>query len=234
LARRIGEYVNLTKGIRIPQSSAELEISKTSASSWGLEILYITSPQLSLVYEQYALIKFNPTINKYFNVVPRINPQWGGNLDEGLKKIKEFLLEFDKNSFGYNRFNVFLKAFEIAKGLKYEVEETDSKHYSFLVFVYDKNSPHKSPVIYSSIAFALKSLQISHGTLMEHINNKYIYNNNLILSFEVILPENFVEYSYKPEGDNLLRKNITVFNECNEPVFELSPPANSPYIYIGG
>jgi hypothetical protein len=69
---------------------------------------------------------------------------------------------------------------------------------------------------------------------MEHINNKYIYNNNLILSFEVILPENFVEYSYKPEGDNLLRKNITVFNECNEPVFELSPPANSPYIYIGG
>jgi hypothetical protein len=43
---------------------------------------------------------------------------------------------------------------------------------------------------------------------MEHINNKYIYNNNLILSFEVILPENFIEYSYKPEGDNLLRKNI--------------------------
>jgi len=88
------------------------------------------------------------------------------------------------------------------------------------VFVYNKNSPHKNPVIYSSINKALKSLQISHGTLMEHINNKYIYNNNLILSFEVILPDNFIEYSYKSEGDNLLRKNITVFNEYNEPVFE--------------
>jgi hypothetical protein len=114
----------------------ELEISKTSASNWELEIFYVTPPQLSLVYEQYALIKFNPTINKYFNVVPRINPQWGGNLDEAIKKIQEFLLEFDKNSFGYNRFNVFLKAFEIAKGLKYEVEETDSKHYSFLVLAF--------------------------------------------------------------------------------------------------
>jgi hypothetical protein len=33
LARRIGEYENLTKGLRKPQSSSELEISKISASN---------------------------------------------------------------------------------------------------------------------------------------------------------------------------------------------------------
>jgi len=40
-----------------------------------LEILEITSPQLSLIHEQYALIKNRPTINKYFSVVPKLNPQ---------------------------------------------------------------------------------------------------------------------------------------------------------------
>lgn len=220
LARRLGEYMNLINGIRAPQSNTEVEISKTSASNWSLEILYITSPQASLVYEQYALIKFKPTMNRYLSIVPRINPQWGGKLDEAISKIKEFLSLFEKDSFGYNRFNVFLKTFTIANGLKYTVEDTDSKNYSFLVFVYNKTFSHKDPIIYSSINNALKSLQISYGTLMECINNKYIYNNDLILSFEPLSLYNFGEYSNKPEGDNQLRKNIIVFNEYNEPVFE--------------
>jgi hypothetical protein len=29
-----------------------------------------------LVHEQLALIIWKPTINRYFSVVPRINPQW--------------------------------------------------------------------------------------------------------------------------------------------------------------
>ena len=74
LARRMDEYINLTKGLRKPQSSAELEISNTWAIEWSLEFLYLTIPQLSLVYEQYAIIKFKPTINKYIQVVPRVNP----------------------------------------------------------------------------------------------------------------------------------------------------------------
>jgi hypothetical protein len=75
LARRLSEYINLTNGIRIPHSTSELEISKSSASDWILVILNITYPQLSLIHEQYALIKFEPTINKYFSVVPKINLQ---------------------------------------------------------------------------------------------------------------------------------------------------------------
>jgi hypothetical protein len=52
LARRLEEYYKLTKGLRNPKSSSELEISNTSAEKWSLEILYITAPQLSLVFEQ--------------------------------------------------------------------------------------------------------------------------------------------------------------------------------------
>lgn len=73
------EYNKLTKGLRNPHSSGELEISKTapllrSALEWSLEFLYITTPQLSLVYEQYAIIIFKPTINSNFKVIPRVNP----------------------------------------------------------------------------------------------------------------------------------------------------------------
>jgi hypothetical protein len=75
LARRCSEYIHLTNGVRIPQSTSEVEISKSSASDWIFVILNLTSPQLSLIHEQFALIKFEPTINKYFSVVPKINPQ---------------------------------------------------------------------------------------------------------------------------------------------------------------
>lgn len=98
LSRRMGEYINLTKGIRLPQSSAELEISQISAENLSLEFLEITSPIFSLVFEQYALIKFKPTINKYFSVVPRINPQWIKDLDEAIKKINEFFELFPIDS----------------------------------------------------------------------------------------------------------------------------------------
>ena len=69
LARRMGEYNKLTKGLRKPRSFSELEISKISALDWGLEFLYITTPQTSLVYEQYTILKLKPTINKNLNVI---------------------------------------------------------------------------------------------------------------------------------------------------------------------
>jgi len=69
------EYNKLTKGLRNYHSSSELEISKTPALEWSLDFLYITTPQLSLVYEQYAIIIFKPTINSNFKVIPRVNPQ---------------------------------------------------------------------------------------------------------------------------------------------------------------
>ena len=87
LSRRMEEYLKLTKGLRKPRSSSELEISKTSASNWNLEFIYITIPQTSLVYEQYAIIKYEPSINNSFNVIPRVNPQWGNHLDNAILEI---------------------------------------------------------------------------------------------------------------------------------------------------
>ena len=77
LARRMEEYNKLTKGLRNPHSSSELEISKTSALDWSLDFIHVTTPQTSLVFEQYAIIKFKPTININFKVIPRVDPQWG-------------------------------------------------------------------------------------------------------------------------------------------------------------
>ena len=220
LARRMEEYSKLTKGLRNPQSSTELEISKTSALEWSLEFIYITAPQLSLVYEQYAIINLNPSMNSYFKVVPRVNPQWGNNLDNAIIHIKEILSLFPEGSEGYNRFSVFLKTYELASNLEYNMEEPDSKYYCSLVFVYNKNSPDKEAVVYSSINKAMKGLQISYSTLLNCINNQYVYKSNLILSFEPLAVNNISEYKEKPEGDNQLRKHIVLFNKDNEIVFE--------------
>lgn len=183
LARRIGEYENLTKGLRKPQSSSELEISNFPASNWELEILYLTTPQLSLIYEQYAILDLNPTINVNLFVIPRINPQWGDKLDQAIDTIKNFINLFPENTLGFKRFNIFLKVYLTAKNLKFDLGELDSKIFCFLVFVYDIYFPDKDPVVYSSVNKALKSLGISYGALLDHIKNKYIYKANLAISF---------------------------------------------------
>src|SRR5882762_2987689 len=114
---------------------------------------------------------------------------------------------------GFIRFKIFLKAFTIAKELKFDSENIDNKHYTTLVFVYDKNLPAKEPIVYSSINKSLKSLLISYGSLMEYVTNKYIFKDNFILSFEPLSIENFTAYNYKPYSDHLLRKNVIVFKK---------------------
>lgn len=220
LARRMEEYNKLTKGLSNPRSSSELEISKTSALNWSLEFIYITTPQTSLAYEQYAIIKYKPTINGSLKVIPRINPQWGNNLENAISIIEKLLSKFTAGTLGYNRLLVFLKTFKIANGLNYSVEDMDNKYYCFLVFVYDINSPDKDPIVYSSINKALKGLQISYSTLLNYINNKYLYKSSLIISFESLIVDDFTEYQEKSEGDSQIRKHIIVYNDDNEIVAE--------------
>ena len=68
----------------------------------------------------------------------------------------------------------------------------------FLVFVYDITIPNKRPIVYSSINRALKGLQISHSTLLDYINNKYIFNLNLVLSFEYLVEHDFSNIKKNP------------------------------------
>ena len=68
----------------------------------------------------------------------------------------------------------------------------------FLVFVYDITIPNKRPIVYSSINIALKGLQISHSTLLDYINNKYIFNLNLVLSFEYLVEHDFSNIKKNP------------------------------------
>ena len=98
-------------------------------------------------------------------MIPRINLQWGSNLDNAIAATDKLLSLFTVGSEGYNRINVFIKTFKTAKGLNYKLEDVDNKYYSFLVFVYDITSSHKHPIVYSSINRALKGLQISHSIL---------------------------------------------------------------------
>lgn len=96
-------------------------------------------------------------MSSYLQVVPRINPLWENNLKDAIKVIYKILALFPE---GYNRFSVFLKTYQIANNLKYEVEYVDSKYYCSLIFVYDKNSSSRGrdPIVYSSINRALKGL----------------------------------------------------------------------------
>ena len=250
LARRMEEYNKLSKGLRNPQSSGELEISKTPALQWNLEFIYITTPQLSLVYEQYAIIKFKPTINKNFKVIPRVNPQWGNELGNAISVIKNLLSLFTLNSEGYNRLYVFLQTYKKANNLKFGPEDMDNKYYCFLVFVYDIYSPYKDPLVYSSINRALKGLQISYSTLLNYISNNYIYKSNFILSFEPIAIVDFSlknceqgllvtvgreKYINKPLGDNQIRKHIKVYNQDLELLTEFkSGREMAKYFQIDG
>jgi hypothetical protein len=139
-------------------------------------------------------------------------------LDTAISLSKEFLLEFEKDSFGYNRFQIFIKSFTIVKELRLDPSFSENKYLSNLV--YDKAGPGPAPIIYSSTNKAIKALLISHGTLMDYIVNQYIFRNNLALSSEPLSPDNLATYSEKPVGDNLARREIIVFNENNEPVYE--------------
>ena len=113
----------------------------------SLEFLYIATPQLSLVYEQYAIIIFKPTINiaaRYFKVIPRVNPLAsplaGNNLNQAISVIEKLLSLFSIGYEGYNRLNVFLQTFKTANNLKFESEDNDNRYYFFLVFVYDSRT----------------------------------------------------------------------------------------------
>lgn len=235
IARRMGEYLKLTKGLRNPQSSGELEISLTPASEWSLDFIYITSPQLSLVYEQYAIIMVKPTINSNYKVIPRVNPQWGNNLDHAIFVIEKLLSLFTVGSEGFERFSVFLKLFKTANNIKFEQEDLGNKYYCFLVFVYDITSPNKNPMVYSSINRALKGLQISHSSLLDYINNNYLLKSKFIISFEPIGADDFKNYIEKPIGDSQLRKHITVYNLDNEIVTEFkSGRETAKYFNIDG
>jgi len=220
LARRMEEYLKLTKGLRNPHSSGELEISLTPASEWSLVFIYLTSPQLSLVYEQYTIIMLKPTINSNYKVIPRVNPQWGNNLDHAIIVIDKLLSLFTVGSEGFERLSVFLQVFKTVDNIKFELEDLGNKYYCFLVFIYDIHSPDKNPIVYSSINRALKGLQISHSNLLDHINNNYLFKSKFIISFEPIDADDLTNYIEKPVGDSQLRKHITVYNLDNEIVTE--------------
>lgn len=216
LARRMEEYLYLTKGIRSPRSSGELEISRTPASDWSLEFIYITHPQLSLVYEQYAIIIFKPTINSSYKVIPRINPQLANSLNQAVAAIEELLSLFTVGSEGFERLSVFLQTFKVARQINFDPESLYNKYHSLIVFVYDITSPNENPIIYSSINRALKGLKISYGGLFNHINNNYLFKSKFILSFEPLRVDKRKFYIEKPKGDNQLRKLITVYNQDND------------------
>ena len=67
-------------------------------------------------------------------------------------------------------------------------------------------------------------LQFSHSTLLDYINNNYIYKSKFILSFEPIyqtrLRDTMDLYAEKPVSDSQIRKHITVYNQDNEIVTE--------------
>jgi hypothetical protein len=141
-------------------------------------------------------------------------------LDNAIVIIKKLLSLFPGGSEGYNRLSVFLSVFNVCTNISYTAEDLENKYYCFLVFAYDINSPNKNPIIYSSINRALKGLQISHSTLLDYINNKYLYKSDIVLSFEPLLEKNFSGYQEKPTGDPQLRMHIEVFNQDNELIIE--------------
>ena len=52
-------------------------------------------------------------------VVPRVNPQWGNDLNDAISVIEKILTLFPEGSEGHKRFKVFFKSFKIANSLEY-------------------------------------------------------------------------------------------------------------------
>lgn len=85
----------------------------------------------------------NPTINSNYKVIPRVNPQWGNNLDHAINVIERLLSLFTTGSQGFERFSVYLKTFKTANKIKFEQKDLDNIYYCFLVFIYDITNQKK-------------------------------------------------------------------------------------------
>lgn len=218
LGRRMQEYINLTKGLRKPQSASELEISQTPGDKWNFIILETCLSQLSLIIEQLALITWKPSINRNLGVVPRVNPQWA-NLDIVIEEIKSNLSLFKSNTFAYNRFQVLLKTYTIINDMLKNNHFSPKDLLTILVFVYNKLNGDL--IVYSSINKVLKALFISYSTLMECIVNQYTLKENVVLLLQPLTSLQISKYSSKILGDNLLRNHILVLNvyEFNSALF---------------
>lgn len=219
LARRMLEYRNITMGRRLPVSASESEISQTFALYWKVEFLYLTTPQLVLIKEQFAIIRLKPTMNKNYKVGIRIYPQFG-SAGNAILLVELILTLFSPSSQEYAIFLAWLKTLQIANSLDFTPKELDG-HIGVLVFVYDIDSPGKDPIVYTSMNKALAVLCITPATLYDHIYNKYLLKGKFVLAFEPIQGDKFGEYSEKPKRDIQLRSHVTVYNKEGQAIMEL-------------
>ena len=230
LSRRIKEYKDLVDGVSKPISSSQKEIAQTNANDWRLIIIKTTLPQLALIYEQLAIILLKPTINATTKVIPRIFNQWN-NLIEAINLITIFRDSFKPNSFGYARFSYFLIVFKSALDFRQnpnynelinQHSSTRYSNYSTLIWCYDltKANAIAVPLIFSSINKTLKSLSISHSTLIESLQLKYLVNNSLALSLSPLTLDELATFKIKDKANHLMRKLIQLYNEELELIHE--------------
>ena len=131
--------------------------------------------------------------------------------------------------------NFFLVISNTRNYVEKNKSRVEKKKRTLFFFFSTPQGTSKKPIIYSSINRTLKALQISHSTLLYHINNNYIYNSKFILSFEPVITGDFEKYTEKPVGDNQLRKHVAVYNLDNELVTEFkSGREMAKYFQIDG
>lgn len=72
-----------------------------------------------------------------------------------------------------------------------------------------------APTIYGSLNMALQTLKLSHSTLMESIQLKYIFNG-LALAFTPLTASEILEYVIKPTSSNLSRTVVFMYNAAGD------------------
>lgn len=213
LARRLGEYYDLTLGERSPKSNSEKEISETPASHWSVLILDIALPAEVRVLEQLAICTYWPSINRSFTVEPLTDPSWG-SLDSAIKMTAEFMLLFPVGSAAYLQFSLMLNRFSLANTDKIQMNPAEQAMVGQPVWAYA--SPHAEPIIYSSINYVLSVFNISYGTLMRLIEFSYFYGEQAIFALKPLTKEELKGYKSRPSYSNKYQLTVDVYDKLGK------------------
>lgn len=210
LGRRMTEYCDLTKGLRASGSGSEREIALTPPQGWSVIILDIDLPANVRLLEQLAMYLFRPTINQNYVVNPLVDPKWD-NPQSAITLAAELMTMFVPGSIEHTQFANMLARYTLASSDNISMNPEEQSIIGRPVWVYPFVGA--TPIIYSSINYAMTVLQISYGTLMSRVKFNHLHGlSYLILSLNPLTPEEQAVYSLPFTIGNSFQLLIDVFD----------------------
>jgi len=229
IGRRLNEYSEILSEVRVTNNvftKLLYQDKKNNGSNWTAIILTLCDPSEIRLYEQFAIYLFNPKLNsiKNISVNTRYNTE---DLTRAIQTAENIQNMFSGDDIKFLRFKSMKEdliqmssVYSLAKDYNIDVD-IKSMNNGKPVLVY---SAENAELInyYSSSHRAIKGLKIKWKTLIDSIELKLIFKENLIASYCPLTLEEIKNYkqliTYEKERVKgyklqLIDKNNKIINE---------------------